>query len=39
MHFELSDGNIGVTGEWDIKPDRARSVDRVLVYHRNTTTK
>ncbi len=38
MHFELSDGNTGVTGEWDVKPDRARSVDRVLVYHRNTQT-
>lgn len=38
MHFELSDGNTGVTGEWDVKPDRARSVDRVLVYHRNNET-
>jgi hypothetical protein len=38
MHFELSDGNTGVTGEWDVDPDRARSVDRILVYHRNTLT-
>jgi hypothetical protein len=38
MHFELSDGNTGVTGEWDVEPDRARLVDRVLVYHRNTQT-
>lgn len=35
MHFELSDGNTGVTGEWPVDPSHARSVDRVLVYHRN----
>ena len=29
MHFELSDGNTGVTGEWDVDPNRARSVVRV----------
>ena len=38
MHFELSDGNTGVTGEWDVDPYRAASVDRVLVYHRNGKT-
>jgi hypothetical protein len=38
MHFELSDGNTGVTGEWDVDPNHARSVDRILVYHRNTLT-
>ncbi len=38
MHFELSDGNTGVTGEWPVDPSHAGSVDRVLVYHRNNET-
>jgi hypothetical protein len=29
MHFELSAGNTGVTGEWDVDPNHARSVVRV----------
>ena len=38
MHFELSVGNTGVTGEWDVDPSHARSVDRILVYHQNNET-
>jgi hypothetical protein len=39
MHFELSAGSTGVTGEWDVDPNHARSVDRVLVYHQSSETK
>jgi hypothetical protein len=35
MHFELSAGNTGVTGEWSLDPNNARLVDRVLIYHQN----
>jgi hypothetical protein len=34
--FELSAGNTGVTGEWPVDFNKASSVDRVLVYHRNS---
>ena len=33
LHFDLRDDNTGSTGEWDIDPNR--SVDRVIIYHRN----
>ena len=33
VHFALNDDNTGSTGEWDIDPNR--SVDRVIIYHRN----
>jgi hypothetical protein len=39
IHFELSAGNTGVTGEWDVDPNHARSIDRVLVYHQSIETK
>lgn len=37
IHLELSDANTGSTGEWEI--DATRSVDRVLIYHRNDELK
>ena len=33
LHFDLRDDKTGSTGEWDIDPNR--SVDRVIIYHRN----
>ena len=33
LHFILCDGNTGSTGQWIIDPNR--SVDRVIVYHRD----
>jgi hypothetical protein len=36
LHFDPGDDNTGSTGEWDIDPNR--SVDRVIIYHRNDGT-
>lgn len=36
MHFELYNGNTGITGEWKIDPNRP--IDRVIIYHRKENT-
>ena len=36
LHFDLRDDNTGSTGEWKIEPNR--SVNRVIIYHRNDET-
>lgn len=33
IHFDLCDGNTGLTGQWNIDPNRR--VDRVIIYLRN----
>lgn len=33
IHFDLYDDNTASTGQWKIAPNR--SVDRVIIYHRN----
>lgn len=37
INFELHGDNTGSTGEWEIDPNR--SVNRVIVYHRNDAMK
>lgn len=35
-HLVLGDDNTGLTGEWDLNPNRP--VERVIIYHRNDET-
>ena len=37
IHFEIHDDKTGSTGEWDLDP--MRSIDRVIIYHRNDELK